>query len=71
MDSSLMYILLSMRRCPLVHLQIGGIILPSDSLTLGSLQHFLYFESFIKLDQNSRVEMLGGHKVRVNILFDV
>ena len=74
--------------------QIGGLILPSDSITLRegsqlvdecvgsrkdfllriqilsvksslrSLHEFLYYESFLKLDQSSQIEVLGGHTVR-------
>ena len=47
-----------------LYAQAGGIILPSDCLTVASIQHFLHYESFLQLDQSGGLEMLGGHQVR-------
>ena len=47
--------------CTLLHFQVGGIILPSDSLIVTDIQSYLYYESFIQLDQSGGLEMVGGH----------
>ena len=48
--------------CTLLHFQVGGIILPSDSLIVTDIQSYLYYESFIQLDQSGGLEVLGGHQ---------
>ena len=42
--------------------QVGGVIMPLDKLIAKSLRHWMMHESFILLDDEKNVVMLGGHQ---------